>query len=96
MELAVLTMAICLVWGLLVALANSTRGPLSWIAGAYIQIVRNTPLLIQMYHGVFRLLDGRHAAVGLCLRPAGAVHAKRRLCRGDLSRRTAVGQPAAV
>jgi polar amino acid transport system permease protein len=49
LELAVLTFAICLVWGLSVALANSTRGPLSWIAGTYIQAVRNTPLLIQMY-----------------------------------------------
>ena len=48
-ELAILTFAICLVWGLVVALANSTHGPLSWISGAYIQIVRNTPLLIQMY-----------------------------------------------
>jgi His/Glu/Gln/Arg/opine family amino acid ABC transporter permease subunit len=48
-ELAILTFAICLVWGLLVALANSTRGPLSWVAGGYIQTVRNTPLLIQMY-----------------------------------------------
>ena len=48
-ELAILAFAICLVWGLLVALANTTRGPLSWVAGAYIQSVRNTPLLIQMY-----------------------------------------------
>ncbi len=48
-ELAILTFAICLIWGLLVALGNSSRGPLSWIAGTYIQVVRNTPLLIQMY-----------------------------------------------
>jgi His/Glu/Gln/Arg/opine family amino acid ABC transporter permease subunit len=48
-ELAMLTFAICLIWGLLVALGNSSRGPLSWIAGTYIQVVRNTPLLIQMY-----------------------------------------------
>src|SRR5208337_1460152 len=48
-ELAVLTFLICLVWGLVVALAQSTRGPLGWIAGGYIQTVRNTPLLIQMY-----------------------------------------------
>ena len=48
-ELAILAFAICLVWGLVVALANSTHGPLSWIAGCYIQVVRNTPLLIQMY-----------------------------------------------
>jgi His/Glu/Gln/Arg/opine family amino acid ABC transporter permease subunit len=48
-ELAVLAFSICLVWGLIVAFANGTHGPLSWIAGSYIQIVRNTPLLIQMY-----------------------------------------------
>ena len=48
-ELATLTMAICLVWGLLVALAQGMRGPLGWIAGSYIQLVRNTPLLIQLY-----------------------------------------------
>jgi polar amino acid transport system permease protein len=54
-ELSILTIAICLVWGLLVALANATRGPLSWLAAAYIQIVRNTPLLIQMYLVYFGL-----------------------------------------
>ena len=48
-ELAALTMAICLVWGLLVALTHGARGPLGWIAGGYIQLVRNTPLLIQLY-----------------------------------------------
>jgi len=42
-------MAICLLWGLLVALAHGARGPLGWIAGGYIQVVRNTPLLIQLY-----------------------------------------------
>ena len=54
-ELAALTFAICLVWGLIVALANSTHGPLSWIAGTYIQVVRNTPLLIQLYIVYFGL-----------------------------------------
>jgi polar amino acid transport system permease protein len=48
-ELALLTMAICLVWGLVVALAQATKGPLGWLAGGYVQLVRNTPLLIQMY-----------------------------------------------
>jgi polar amino acid transport system permease protein len=48
-ELAVLTFLICLVWGLLVALAQATHGPLGWFAGIYIQAVRNTPLLIQLY-----------------------------------------------
>ena len=48
-ELAGLTVAICLVWGLLVALVHRVRGPLGWITGGYIQLVRNTPLLIQLY-----------------------------------------------
>jgi polar amino acid transport system permease protein len=48
-ELAVLTMAICLVWGMLVAVAQISRGPVGWITGAYVQVARNTPLLIQMY-----------------------------------------------
>jgi His/Glu/Gln/Arg/opine family amino acid ABC transporter permease subunit len=54
-ELAILTFAICLIWGLIVALARTARGPLSWIAGAYIQVVRNTPLLIQLYIVYFGL-----------------------------------------
>jgi His/Glu/Gln/Arg/opine family amino acid ABC transporter permease subunit len=54
-ELAILTFAICLIWGLIVALARTTLGPLSWIAGAYIQVVRNTPLLIQLYIVYFGL-----------------------------------------
>jgi His/Glu/Gln/Arg/opine family amino acid ABC transporter permease subunit len=48
-ELSILTFLICLAWGLLVALAQSTGGPLGWIAGTYVQVVRNTPLLIQLY-----------------------------------------------
>lgn len=48
-ELAILTCLICLIWGLVVALAQAAGGPLGWIAGGYIQIVRNTPLLIQLY-----------------------------------------------
>jgi polar amino acid transport system permease protein len=77
-ELAVLTVLICLVWGLLVALAQMTHGPLSWLAGAYIQIVRNTPLLIQMYIVYFGLpmigwgLDGFESGLlALCLQNGG-------------------------
>jgi His/Glu/Gln/Arg/opine family amino acid ABC transporter permease subunit len=79
-ELAVLTMAICVVWGLLVAIAQGTRGPLGWIAGAYIQIVRNTPLLIQMYIVYFGLslvgipLSGfASGLLALCLQNGGYV-----------------------
>jgi His/Glu/Gln/Arg/opine family amino acid ABC transporter permease subunit len=79
-ELAVLTMAICLVWGLVVALARASRGPLGWVAGAYIQIVRNTPLLIHMYIIYFGLslagipLSGfASGLLALCLQNGGYV-----------------------
>jgi His/Glu/Gln/Arg/opine family amino acid ABC transporter permease subunit len=79
-ELAVLTMAICLVWGMVVALAQASRGPLHWIAGAYVQIARNTPLLIQMYLIYFGLsmagmgLSGFSSGLlALCLQNGGYV-----------------------
>lgn len=79
-ELAVLTMAICLVWGLVVALAQATRGPAGWVAGIYIQVVRNTPLLIQMYLVYFGLsmvgipLSGfASGLLALCLQNGGYV-----------------------
>jgi polar amino acid transport system permease protein len=79
-ELAILTMAICLIWGLVVALGQATRGPLGWLAGTYIQVVRNTPLLIQMYLVYFGLslagmpLSGfTSGLLALCLQNGGYV-----------------------
>jgi His/Glu/Gln/Arg/opine family amino acid ABC transporter permease subunit len=79
-ELALLTMAICVAWGLIVALGQATHGPLGWISGAYIQIVRNTPLLIQMYIVYFGLslagipLSGfTSGLLALCLQNGGYV-----------------------
>ena len=79
-ELAVLTFLICLVWGLVVALAQATRGPLSWIAGGYIQAVRNTPLLIQLYiiyfgfsMAGFGLSGFMSGLLALCLQNGGYV-----------------------
>ena len=79
-ELAVLTFLICLVWGLLVALAQATRGPLSWIAGGYIQAMRNTPLLIQLYiiyfgfaMGGFPLSGFMSGLLALCIQNGGYV-----------------------
>jgi polar amino acid transport system permease protein len=79
-ELSLLTMAICLVGGLPVALARSVRGPLAWLAGGYIQLVRNTPLLIQMYLVYFGLsmagipLSGfASGLLALCLQNCGYV-----------------------
>ena len=80
LELALLTMAICLIWGLLVALAQTARGPIGWVAAAYVQIVRNTPLLIQMYLVYFGLslagvpLSGfASGLLALCLQNGGYV-----------------------
>jgi polar amino acid transport system permease protein len=79
-ELAVLTMMICVVWGLVVALGQAMRGPVGWIAGGYVQIVRNTPLLIQMYIVYFGLslagipLSGfASGLLALCLQNGGYV-----------------------
>jgi His/Glu/Gln/Arg/opine family amino acid ABC transporter permease subunit len=79
-ELALLTIGICLVWGLAVALAQAARGPLGWLAGGYIQIVRNTPLLIQLYlvyfgfsMGGFGLSGFASGLLALCLQNGGYV-----------------------
>ena len=79
-ELSLLTMAICLVGGLPVALARSVRSPLAWLAGGYIQLVRNTPLLIQLYLVYFGLsmagipLSGfASGLLALCLQNCGYV-----------------------
>lgn len=50
LELSFLAIAIAIAWGLAVAFGRMSR---SWalraLAGTYIEIVRNTPLLVQMY-----------------------------------------------
>jgi polar amino acid transport system permease protein len=49
-ELSLLAIGLALVWGLLVAFARmSSRWPLRTAAAAYIELVRDTPVLVQMY-----------------------------------------------
>src|SRR5215470_7511212 len=49
-ELALSTIAIVIVWGLVVAAARLSRWRgLAMLAGGYIQLMRNTPLLVQIY-----------------------------------------------
>jgi polar amino acid transport system permease protein len=49
-QLAALAIAISLVWGLVIALARMSRlMPLRFLANAYIELVRNTPVLVQIY-----------------------------------------------
>jgi polar amino acid transport system permease protein len=48
--LAVLAISISLVWGLVIALVRMSRfGFARWLASSYIEIVRNTPVLVQIY-----------------------------------------------
>jgi polar amino acid transport system permease protein len=56
LELALAAIAIVIVWGLVVAVARLSRVPaLNALAGAYIQLMRNTPLLVQIYFIYFGL-----------------------------------------
>ena len=49
-ELSLLAIGAALLWGLLVAFARmSSRWPLRAAAAAYIELVRDTPVLVQMY-----------------------------------------------
>jgi His/Glu/Gln/Arg/opine family amino acid ABC transporter permease subunit len=55
-ELAVLAIAISLVWGLVIAMLRLWGpAPLRWLAAAYVELVRNTPLLVQIYFIYFGL-----------------------------------------
>ncbi len=48
-ELAILSIVCSLGWGLFVVLLRTAPGrPLRWLAVAYIEVVRDTPLLVQM------------------------------------------------
>ncbi len=55
-ELSVLTIVIVMVWGLVIVTGRVSRLRL-WrlLAGGYIQLVRNTPVLVQMYFIYFGL-----------------------------------------
>ena len=49
-ELSVLAIVAAMIWGLVVAFGRMSRsGWLSGLAGAYIELVRDTPVLVQMY-----------------------------------------------
>lgn len=62
------TMGAALVWGLLLALARmSHRRPVVWLANAYVEFFRGTPLLLQVFYIYFVL-----PTVGLRLDPLPA------------------------
>ena len=67
LELSAITMVLGLVLGILMALLK-TWGPwpLRWLAAAYVEVIRNTPLLVQLFIVFFGLpslglrLDAEH------------------------------------
>lgn len=63
-------LGIAFVIGVFLALARLTRGPIAWLATAYIELFRNTPLLVQLYFIFFGL-----PIAGIALSPfvSGAV-----------------------
>jgi His/Glu/Gln/Arg/opine family amino acid ABC transporter permease subunit len=64
-ELALSAIAIVIVWGLVVAAARLSRLPgLALLAGGYIQLMRNTPLLVQIYFIYFGLAMAGFALSG--------------------------------
>ncbi len=54
-QILVLASAIALIWGIFLALARLGRGPVYWAATGYIELFRNTPLLVQIYFAFFGL-----------------------------------------
>jgi His/Glu/Gln/Arg/opine family amino acid ABC transporter permease subunit len=55
LEVFIAALAIALVVGVVLALARVTRTQLAWLAAAYVEIFRNTPLLMQLYFIFFGL-----------------------------------------
>jgi polar amino acid transport system permease protein len=47
-ELAVVGIIGASIFGLIFGVCRTTRGPLAWLAGAYVEIFRNTPVLVQL------------------------------------------------
>jgi polar amino acid transport system permease protein len=70
LEVFAAALVIAFTTGILLALVRLTRGPVSWLATAYIEVLRNTPLLVQLYFIFFGL-----PIAGLVLSPfvSGAV-----------------------
>lgn len=61
-EILVLSACLAFLWGIILGIARLGRGPIYWASTAYIELFRNTPLLIQIYFAFFGL-----PAIGLYL-----------------------------
>ncbi|MFQ5757056.1 MAG: amino acid ABC transporter permease [Acidiferrobacterales bacterium] len=89
-----------LVLGVLLAIARLSRTTLSWFAGMYIEVYRNTPLLVQLYFVFFGL-----PVVGIIFSPfmsgviaLGAQHAAffAEILRGNIQAVSRTQQEAAL
>lgn len=54
-EILVLSAVLAFLWGIVLGVARLGRGPVYWAATGYIELFRNTPLLIQIYFAFFGL-----------------------------------------
>lgn len=54
-EILVLSAVLAFLWGIVLGIARLGRGPVYWAATVYIELFRNTPLLIQIYFAFFGL-----------------------------------------
>lgn len=64
LEIFVVSLVLAFVWGILLAIGRLSRGPLRWLATGYVELYRNTPLLVQLYFVFFGL-----PAAGVMLTP---------------------------
>jgi len=64
LKIFALSVALAFVWGIVLAVAKGAQGPIRWLAAAYIELYRNTPLLVQLYFVFFGL-----PAMGIALTP---------------------------
>ena len=55
LQILALASVIAMIWGTILALARIGRGPIYWAATGYIELFRNTPLLVQIYFAFFGL-----------------------------------------
>lgn len=64
-EISALAIVLALIWGMVVALAGRSRAPgLPLLARSYIEVVRNTPVLVQMYFIFFGSAIAGHPISG--------------------------------
>jgi len=96
LELSVLAIVLSALWAIPVVLTSiSPRRPLALVARAYIEVVRNTPVLVQMYFMFFGSSILGYRLTGFVAGLIALTLQERRLHRRDLPGWYPVGVAAA-